>query len=59
MSHKVTSENGSVEEKQIGQLRNNNQNFSCPLHSFGGGGRIGEGSGNLFDEDGHLFKVGA
>ena len=48
MSHKVTSENGSVDEKQIGQLRNKNQNFSCPLHLFGGGG-IGEGSGNLFE----------
>lgn len=52
MSHKVTSENGSVDEKQIGQLRNNNQNFSCPLHFFWGGGAwggIGEGGGNLFE----------
>ena len=53
MSHKVMSENGSVDEKQIGWLRNNNQNFSCPLHFFGGrrGGwrGIGEGSGNLFE----------
>lgn len=42
MSHKVTSENGSVDEKQIGQLRNNNQNFSCPLHFFGGEGGWGK-----------------
>ena len=51
MSHKVTSENGSVDEKQIGQLRIKNQNFSCPLHFFfgGGGGGIREGSGNLFE----------
>ena len=54
MSHKETSENGSVDEKQIGQLRNKNQNFSCPLHFFffflgGGGGGIGEGSGKLFE----------
>ena len=52
MSHKVTSENGSVDEKQIGQLRNKNKNFSCPLHFFlggGGWGGIGEGSGNLFE----------
>ena len=55
MSHKVMSENGSVDEKQIGWLRNNNQNFSHPLHLFWGeGGRIGEGSGNLF-EAGHLL----
>ena len=49
MSHKVTSENGSVHAKQMGQQRNNNQNFSCPLHSFFlGGGEVGEGGGNLF-----------
>ena len=48
MSHKVTSDNGSVDEKQIGQLRNNNQNFSCPLHYFGGGRGVGEGGGHLF-----------
>ena len=46
MSHKETSENGSVDEKQIGQLRNKNQNFSCPLHFWGGEG-IREGSGKL------------
>lgn len=68
MSHKVTSENGSVDEKQIGQLRNNNQNFSCPLHFFGGGeggrGRWwaliqGLAVINFSSiQDGYLFKMG-
>ena len=66
MSHKVTSENGSVYEKQIGQLRNNNQNFSCPLHFLGGEGGRGRWWALIQGlavinfssiQDGYLFKV--
>ena len=67
MSHKVTSENGSVDEKQIGQLRNNNQNFSCPLHFLWGEGGRGRWWALIQGlavinfssiQDGYLFKVG-
>ena len=67
MSHKVTSENGSVDEKQIGQLRNNNQNFSRPLHFFWGEGGRGRWWALIQGlavinfssiQDGYLFKVG-
>ena len=47
MSQKVTSENGSVDEKQIGQQRKKIiKTFLVHIIFLGGG--VGEGSGNLF-----------
>ena len=49
MSHSVTSANGSVNEKQIWQLRDNNQYSSCPLQLFFGEQEGGGWGGSLFE----------
>ena len=72
MSHSLTSANGSYDEKQIVQKRNNSQLFlSTPIFFVvvvvvGGGGGEGCGWGLLqgwalvkfsSQQDGHLFQV--
>ena len=72
MSHSLTSANGSYDEKQIVQKRNNSQLFlSTPIFFVvvvvvGGGGEEGCGWGLLqgwalvkfsSQQDGHLFQV--
>ena len=55
MSHRVTSANGSVNEKQIWQLRDNNQSSLRPLQLFFFGEREGGGWGGSLFEAGRLL----